>query len=541
MEREVNMKISLRRREKLKFLLSLLFLSLLCLPTRADERQAPTTYNEKQFKAVIREYKAIIKKNPVDENAHLGLIQSYKTIGESKDAINAVKQALERLPASVPLYIASGDLYFQEANMDEAAKSYQKAVQLDAKNARGYFGLFKVNMFNFNRKTAWEMIQRANELDSRDQEIAVTYNRHLPMVSRLRLHEKYPGVWRMANPPERAEIQLKTVTGLPRSVRLLVRETKEEQTFNESGGVQHRITPVSNYSVDVTVTPDGMIVYNPADPLFQPEVTHIITVPNFDTVVAASNRFINRMMTTLYTIQAVITGTDGPRKMTLEVRDALEINGIVLRRKFADEVNLEIAGESSNFVIARNLQIGPLEFEDCLMEVENWNPGIEVDGTIGLDFFERYLVTADLPNSVLRLNPLPLINGQPFDDPDSWNIIDRSRPAELESFLPLGKINRHVVVQGNLNKKIQGYFNLRAQMDQTCVNHKNWKNLKSVNVGTFRTIIDRPCYVPQMRPVQPDVFEVVDRLGTLDFNVLKDYAITIDYRDGLIDFAKVKK
>ena len=78
-------------------------------------------------------------------------------------------------------------------------------------------------------------------------------------------------------------------------------------------------------------------------------------------------------------------------------------------------------------------------------------------------------------------------------------------------------------------------------MDQTCVNHKNWKNLKSVNVGTFRTIIDRPCYVPQMRPVQPDVFEVVDRLGTLDFNVLKDYAITIDYRDGLIDFAKVKK
>lgn len=533
------MKSVFRRMGKLTCLMPLFFLYLLCLPAGADEREAESTYSDKQFKAVIKEYKALIKKNPEDENAHLGLIQAYKAIGESKDVFKAVKQALERLPTSVPLHIASGDLYFQEANMDEAAKSYRKAVQLDAKNARGYFGLFKVNMFAFNRKTAWEMIMRAHELDPKDQEIAVTYNRHLPLASQLRLHEKYPGVWRMVNPPEKTEIQLKTVSGLPWPVRLLIREEgRIVINLNEMPTIANSISPSGiSYSVDVTVTPDGRIEYGPADPLLQPVITR--TVWDYGMGMGSHDRIITGMMTTLFTIEAVIATTDGPRKMTLGLTDAIDIKGIILKRKFAEDLKLDMIGDNSNWFMAKKMQIGPLEFEDCPVGIMVREPSLEIDGFVGLDMFERYLVTLDLPNSVLRLNPLPPINGQPFDDPDSWNNMDRSIPAELESFLPLGKLNRHVVIHGNLKKKIYGYFDLSADTNQFCVNRKKGKNLNSVNVGTFRTIINGPCQAPQLRQVQPDVFDVVERLGTLDFHVLRDYAITIDYRDGLFDIVKV--
>ena len=538
------MKFSFRRGEKLKYLLSLFLLSLLCLPAGADEREAPATYSEKQFKAVIKDYKAAIKKNPGDEKAHLALIQAYKSIGESKDAFKAVKQALERLPASVPLHIASGEMYFQDANMEEAAKSFQKAVQLDAKNARGYFGLFKVNMFNFNRKTAWEMIKLANELDPRDTEIAVTYNRHLPLISQLRLHEEYPHAWRMVNPPEKTEIRLGTVSGLPWLVRLQIREASlptYDFTNMEAPRPGNTIsTDGISYSVDITVTPDGRVEHSPADPLKQPIITRVTWDYNRDITSIAKN-IIAGMMTTLFTIQAVITGADGPRNVTLGLVDAIDINGVSLKRKFADDLKLDRIREDPNWLMAKKLQIGPLEFEDSPIGIMTQEPSLEIDGFVGLDMFERYLVTLDLPNAVLRLNPLPLINGQKLDDPDLWNSMDRQTPLELASFQPLGKVNRHVVIKGNLNNKISGYFDLSGDTNQFCVNRKKGKNLNSVNVGTFRTIINSNCSVPQLRQVQPDVFDVIDRLGILDFRVLKDYAITIDYRDGLIDITKVKK
>jgi len=61
-----------------------------------------------------------------------------------------------------------------------------------------------------------------------------------------------------------------------------------------------------------------------------------------------------------------------------------------------------------------------------------------------------------------------------------------------------------------------------------------------MNAGTFRTYIVRRCYTSQYRDLRPDTF-YVDTIGVLDFELLKDYILTIDYRDGLIDFVKVKK
>jgi len=113
----------IRHRVSFKFLLSLLLLYFLRFPAAADEgREQSPIFKEKQIKTAIKEYKDAIKKNPRDEGAYLGLIQAYRALDNSKDARVVLTQALERIPNSVWLNIASGDLYFQEARIEKAGE-----------------------------------------------------------------------------------------------------------------------------------------------------------------------------------------------------------------------------------------------------------------------------------------------------------------------------------------------------------------------------------------------------------------------------------
>jgi tetratricopeptide (TPR) repeat protein len=484
----------------------MLLLLPFCLPVTADEHIEPVSAfdYEKQLKAAIKEFKAAIKKNPKSEEAHLGLIRAYRELRAEKDTRKAVEKALENLPDSVPMHVVSGDIYFQAADIKAAAGEYRKVLQLDAGNARGYFGLFKVNKFEFNRKTAREMLRRAYELDPLDGEIAAVRFRELPLSHQIRIQREYPRTWRLANPPAKAEIPLSTTE---RAAQTLGSEIQQKML-----------------GVFITEENGKITVRTPTESIFAP-----VAIP----------------ASAIFTVQAVIAGPHGPRKVTLELRDALNIEGIVLTRKFADELNLETVDGEPNFVMAKKLNIGPLEFEDCLMEIGDGEPGAAVDGTIGLDLFERYLVTVDLPNRALRLNPLPPVKdhlNQSVDDPDSWQEMDRSIPDELASFAPLGRLNRHVVVPGNIDNELHGYFYIDTGTDNYCINRKYLKHITlALKAGSFRTEIARACAVYQLFPPTISGTVHMDRIGIVDFHLLKDYAVTLDYRDGLIDFAKVKK
>ena len=478
----------IRRRVSFKLLMSLLFLSFLRFPASAGEGRESPTFDENQLKTAIKEYKAAIKKNPGDEGAYLGLIQAHRAFYKSKDAREVLTQALKRLPDSVWLHIVSGDLYFQEASIEEAEESYRKAVQLDAKNARGYFGLFKVNLFSFNRKAALEMIRLAYEYDPRDNEIAEAYAlEFLSMAQRWRLQEKFPQLWRMTNPPEKAEIRFEMVTRSPRM-----------------------LGPV----VLMAAAPTGTVIRD-TDGTFR--------APTIGETLSARSELVRDVEPAYasFTVQAVIFGKQGQRKITLELRDALEFKGgVVLTRKSANELNLDIVNGNPGLAMADKLQIGPFEFQDCLMQVADWDLRAEIDGTIGLDMFERYLVTVDLPNYVLRLNPLPRLDGQPFEGPDSWREMDRRIPDELKSFTLLGLQKRHVVIQGNVSRRLYGYFALSAVTNNYCISWKSPVGFNTAIAGIFKANIRR-CPVPRSRALRPDAF-YMDTIGILDFELLKE-------------------
>jgi len=94
-------------------------------------------------------------------------------------------------------------------------------------------------------------------------------------------------------------------------------------------------------------------------------------------------------------------------------------SGLVISRSVAEHAGLKPfsttelggigdKGEKSGYTAyADKLQIGALEFHDCVVRVIDSKNVVDVDGLIGMDVFSRFLVTLDFPMRKLQLGPLP--------------------------------------------------------------------------------------------------------------------------------------
>ncbi|MBU1078183.1 MAG: tetratricopeptide repeat protein [Spirochaetes bacterium] len=71
----------------------------------------------------------------------LSTIQAYRM---QERSIKEVTDEIKKSPEKAPLYVELGDLYKKEKKFDDALKNYQKAAELDKKNAEAYYGLSDV-------------------------------------------------------------------------------------------------------------------------------------------------------------------------------------------------------------------------------------------------------------------------------------------------------------------------------------------------------------------------------------------------------------
>ena len=93
--------------------------------------------------------------------------------------------------------------------------------------------------------------------------------------------------------------------------------------------------------------------------------------------------------------------------------------GLVVSRSVAQHAGLqsfsetEIGGVGSKAdstgytAYADSIQIGNLEFRDCMVEVVDNKRMLDIDGLIGMDVFSKFLVTLNYPGRKLKLDPLP--------------------------------------------------------------------------------------------------------------------------------------
>ncbi len=496
----------------------------LCIPLLSahmpgnDENlyEARMLYFKGDYSGALRFYRVAIQQDPKSEIAHIGLIRSLWKNDEVQEAYKSVESALAKFPDSALLHAVKGDVLFRMAQISNAQKSYIKAISLDPGSARGYRGLGKIHAFDFNHKTARKMMQKAYEYDPADPDIVCDYIPFLTDVEQLPILEKY--------------------------LRITAAELKDRRS-----NIVNQLEYLKNTGG-----------FNPGGFKDPPQEA---IIPLY-AVTADPNR-----PYTGYNIKAIINGK------TANLQLDSGGNGILLQRRFTEKLRLNIitasqvqgigdsGARASLLAQAQSVQIGPLHYSNARVEVVDHDFTADADGIIGCNFFKQFMITLNFPKNRMELRPLPMIREKPYSDPESWKDLDRTACPETASFQPMGILgNLFIPVQ--VNNKKTGFFMLDTGSAASMLSREfatgligltlSYGEIRGISgsMKTYETTADVILKMGQFRQRQPSMFAIsfkeINRdygfeiSGIIGNSLLQHLAITIDYRDGYINFVYPK-
>jgi tetratricopeptide (TPR) repeat protein len=497
--------------------LCILLLSAIMQSDTRTLEDAHELYLAGDFSRAAKIYQAIIQQDPKCQEGYVGLIRSLWKNDNVQEAYKIAVAAGASFPENASLHAARGDLLFRMSRIADAQKAYVKAIDLDSKNARGYWGLGNICRFDFNRKSAIKMIKKAYECDPEDLDIFYDYIQTLAGAEQVPLLEKY---LRLAA----YEKQYKKDT-----------IADKIEYFKKSGDL--RRWRLKDPPPEATIPLNEIIQYG-------------------------------RDSATGYSIKALING-----RKTANLCLDTGADGILIPRKFAEKSKLEIissdhvrglgdSGSREGYLAqAQSIQIGPLQFLDAKISVSEKGLFPDSDGIIGSSFFAQYLMTLNFPKKKMELRPLPLIDGKPYSEPETWQELDRTKCPEIASFQSMGKWGNLLiptVIDIGGGQKKAGFFildtggaiNLLSKefaADLTSFS-QSFMELKGVSgmLKAYPTIDDITLriggFVQKQGPMLATSLKDFNRdygfeiSGLIGIPLLKHLAITIDYRDGFINF-----
>src|SRR5262249_30709381 len=101
-----------------------------------------------RFADAAKEYRQIIKTEPNLPGAHYRLGRMIRRGGDSpeidQNALMEFRKELEIAPSDVPSYVEIGEIHFRAQNLDEAEKSFSRALELQPDQVRARIGVAKV-------------------------------------------------------------------------------------------------------------------------------------------------------------------------------------------------------------------------------------------------------------------------------------------------------------------------------------------------------------------------------------------------------------
>ncbi len=225
-------------------------------------------------------------------------------------------------------------------------------------------------------------------------------------------------------------------------------------------------------------------------------------------------------------------------------------SGLFISRAIADANGFEPAtGDPPGTVRVASLNIGPLEFRDCIVGVSDAPFPGKSDGYISTDMFASYLVTLDYPAGKLTLAPLPK---QASVIPE-----DRTIVPELQDFMPVYHRQQYLLVPAVLNSKTRRLFILDSGMrystmtsdvahsvSSTKVNFTN--SVQTVSGSTLKIYRDsfdfqlanlslnHQGHILELDASNIDQNTGMQIAGMIGFDMLQSFILHLDYRDGLV-------
>lgn len=454
-------------------------------------------FRQADFRGAATAFRKIVEGKPSAE-AYAGLVRSLLKADDVKAAEESSQKALAAFPDSAIIHAERGDVYYRRGLIPQAEDEYQAALKLDDKCARAWLGQGKVDAVYTRHSKAKAAIGKAHELDPQDSDAV------------------YEWAVRMAYP--------ENVTALERHLAEFHNDAEEERHERE-------------YK-DFVKALAGRKTWIPARDVDRAEIKMEALTVGGHMVLRGYGlrvRLNDRATVTLL----VDTGS----------------SGITITRKLAEKIGahklseqaLEGVGKSGAAVGYKawvdKIVIGDLEFHDCFVQATPREIA-EVDGIIGMDVFSKYLITLDLPARKLRLEPMPARS-------------NNGPPTEAEAFSQTFTLGHFLLLPTEVGKKATGLFVIDSGSNANTISPELARLMPEMRA--FNSPMSGASGVVNSAFIADDAtlrFAKVnrsDRISTLDlhsvskdlgievsgqigFSAMENMKVTIDYRDGLVQF-----
>lgn len=489
-------------------------------PATPSLNEALRLYRRGDFEEAVEEYKTILKHDPSAAEARAGLARCYLKTGNVRQAYETVEEGLKAAPDSQLLRVARGEVSFRQGRMHDAEQEFLGVVNSDSPDARAYLGLARISEATSMHARARRMLERAHELD-----------------------------------PGEPEIQWRWLTGLERSTRV---QALAAYIAAAGGDDAQSVDQYKGYLESLKKEEKGparacTLVTAPAT--MRTYLWPLFTVPPYISGYGPEVRINDRQFRLL-----LDTGASG---ILLNPR-AAERAGIIpaIQSKM---VGIGDKGDGGLYVgYADSVRIGSLEFKNCPVQVSA-KEAIDQDGLIGADLFAHYLVTIDYPAHELRLGELPQPPGDPSrpisTDTSDTVAQDRYIGPEMRSYTAVYRFGHLLLVPTVLNQqRVSKLFLIDSGSDHNYISPEaarevtrleddkdrhvsglkgRVKNVYRANKATLSfgryKQENEDLIAFDLSKLSEDAGTEIS--GTLGFSLLRLLKLTIDYRDGLVDFS----
>ncbi len=421
------------------------------------------------------------------------------------------QKATNDTPDSATAHEFAGEVLFRQGEFAQAEAEFRRAAKLDANFALAWWGLARVSECSSMYKTAAEYFRRAYTLDPKDPRIVRDWAIRLSVQQQAEALEKYSSMAGRAD--SGADLE------------------DLQQRLQFARVVRGRTLTVLESPYKATVIPLAALVND-------------------------------KNHTRSYGLQVNLNGS--LMKLMLDTG----ATGIVIPRRAADQAgvtrlsqaSMRGFGDSAKLSggyrgVARRLLIGDVEFRDALISVVDQDSVGPADGLIGTNVFGAFLVTVDFAGRELRLNPLPGFH--PGENP----IQDRTIPTGLEKAAQIYRLGTLLLIPARVNGSREALFVIDTGADRSLISydlaaevsklsrdpklHMSGVNGQVADLYQTGTVLLQFAGFEQknLGMTSIDTWEQSRRIGTeisgfLGLPVLDLFTLTIDYRDGLVNFER---
>jgi Tfp pilus assembly protein PilF len=426
-------------------------------------------------------------------------------------AWKAAQKAVADSPESAAAHEFSGEVLFRRGEFPQAEAEFKLAAKLDPKYALAWWGLARVSECASLSKTALDNFRHAYALDPKDPRIVLDWAMRLSGQQQAEALEKYlslAGRGASENDPESLEQRLqfaKVSRGRPLNVLASAYTPTElplaaligEKTHMRSFGLEVNLNG-SAFRLVLDTGASGIVIPRRA----------------------AEKAGVTRLS------QATMRGFGDSSKLSAGYRG-----------------------------VAERMRIGDLEYRDELINVADQDAVGTADGLIGTNVFAAFLVTLDFAAKKLRLDPLPGYHA------GENQIQDRVIPAGLEHAARIFRFGHLLLLPTRVNGSREALFVIDSGADRTLISYdlaaevsklsRDPKMRMSGINGQVADLYQTGDLLLQFAGFEQknlgmssiDTWDQSRRIGTeisgfLGLPVLDLFTLTIDYRDGLVNFER---